>query len=518
MEELKKSVRLNCIGRKLTDQFTIDEDINVPDAKADIEKIILSEGHIRLEDIRPVENYVRVSGKLVYQILYVSEDTQRLSSLQGKLPLEEMIYTEEEEKEAILLKSYITELTASAVHSRKLSLKALIELTLISQEEKEQELTLDAKDSDPLYKKYESRQILKLHSSKKDTYRIKEEMRLAGTKENIGTLLWTEVSQRKLDTRLEADGLSLRGELQVFCLYESQDGKTDFAEQTVPYEGRIDCGGADGSMYHHFYAELTDENIDVRMDEDGEMRIFGVEATLELRLSIYEEEDTKLLKDVYSLSKVCVPDFQEITMESLIMQNHSKYKLSEQLSLPELKDSMLQICHSGGYLEIEHTEIVPEGILAEGMLNICFLYIKADDKAPFDVWQGIVPFSYIIESNEIDKGMRYDITDTLEQVSVGLWGSGEVEVKAALAFHTFLRRPFKIFNITDIKTEPLDIEGLEKAPGIVGYTVKENDGLWDLAKRYHTTEEGIREVNHLEGKELKAGDKLLIFKENMGIL
>lgn len=519
MEQLKKAVRLNCIGRRMADQFYVDDDINVPDVKNDVSRIILSEGHIKIEEIKMVENYARVTGKISYQILYVTEDDeQRLSSLQGKLPFEEMVYVEEEPKGPVFLKACNVELTAALIHSRKLNLKAMVELELGSEGEKEEELTLDVEDDSPLYKKYETRELLKLHTVKKDTYRIKEEMTIPGTKENIGTLLWTEVSSRKLDTRLETDELILRGELSVFCFYESQDGKIDWVEQMVPYEGKIECCGGDDTMFHHLYAELADENIDVRMDEDGEMRIFGIEATLEVRLAVYEEEKMELLKDVYSLGQVCHPELKELTMESLVMQNHSKCKVTEQLSLPELKDNMLQICHSSGYLQTEHTEIVPEGVLVEGVLNICFLYVKADDGVPFDIWQGMVPFSHIIESNEIEKDMKYDITSALEQLSVGLLGSDEVEVKAVLAFHIFLRKPVEISNITNIELEPIDLKQLEKAPGIVGYIVKDGDDLWDLAKRYSTTEEGIMEVNDMTTPELKPGDKILIFKENMSIL
>ena len=52
----------------------------------------------------------------------------------------------------------------------------------------------------------------------------------------------------------------------------------------------------------------------------------------------------------------------------------------------------------------------------------------------------------------------------------------------------------------------------------MGYIVRSGDRLWDLAKRYQTTEESIREVNKLENGEIKTGDKILIFKENMSIL
>ena len=48
--------------------------------------------------------------------------------------------------------------------------------------------------------------------------------------------------------------------------------------------------------------------------------------------------------------------------------------------------------------------------------------------------------------------------------------------------------------------------------------MKQGDDLWSLAKRYYTTMDGIMELNELSSKELKEGDKLLIFKENMSIL
>ncbi len=519
MEEIKKAVRLNRMGKKVQDQFYVDDDVNVPDAKSDVSRIILSNGYVRIEDIKMVESYARVIGKVGYQILYAADgEEQRLSSVQGKLPFEEMVYMEEEPEGQIFVKSSNAEIAATMIHSRKLNLKATVELELGSEKEEEAQLTLDVEDAASLYKKYESRELLELHMSGKDTYRIKEEMRIPGTKENIGTLLWTEIASRKLDTRLETDELILRGELQVFCLYESLEGKIDWVEQTVPYEGRVKCPGADDTMYHHLYAELTDENIDVRLDEDGEMRIFGIEATLDMRIAIYREEKTNILEDVYSLQTVCTPEVSEMTFETLVMQNHSKCKLTEQLNLPELRNGILQICHSSGYLQTEHMEIVPEGIRVEGILNVSFLYVKADDTVPYDVWQGMVPFSHIIESNTAEPDMKFDITSSLEQLTISLLGSDEVEVKAVLAFHNFLRKPFSIANIEHIAAEPIDPAKLEQSPGIVGYIVQKGDRLWDLAKKYNTTTEGIMEINHLASEELKQGDRILIFKENMSIL
>lgn len=519
MEYEKKDLLVYHQGKTITDQFYIDDDYNVPDAKHDVQRVVLGEGTLQVEDMKRVENYIRVSGKMAFQVLYVTDEGEtRLAFLEGRIPFEEMVYTEEEPEEKLFVKALSCDITVSMIHSRKLNIKALAELTISSEGKRNETITMDAFSDKKLYKRYEEQNLLRLFAVKKDTYRIKEEATLGGTKEAIGTLLWTEVILRKLDTRIIDDVLLLQGELLFFCFYESLEGKTDWFEQTLPYEGRMEIDGAREGMYHQIYPMLSDVSVDVRMDEDGEMRLLSVEATLEARMIFYIEETIKHLGDVYSLNETCAPKFTEKRLERPLMQNHSKCKLTEQLLLPEIKEDILQICHSSGRIQVEHTEVVPEGIRIEGVLHLFFLYIKADDAIPFDVWQGMVPFSYLLECNETAEDMTFDYTCAVEQLAIALLGSGEIEVKAVLAFNGFAKQPVYVRDIEEIEESPLDLEEMEKRPGITGYIVKEGDELWNLAKRYCTTEEGIMEVNGKANPELKTGEKLLIFKENMSIL
>lgn len=302
MELVKKQIHANQVGKKMVDQFLVDDDYNVPDMKNDVHRIITSEGIVKIEDVRKVENYVRVTGKLNFQILYVTEGIEpSLSSMEGKIPFEEMVYTDEGTDGEFVVQDTRVDFTTTMIHSRKLNIKAMIELLVSSQTEVDEEITVDVESETPIYKKQKEMELLTLHTAKRDTYRIKEELTLPGTKETIGTILWTDISNRKLDTKLGADELLLSGELLVFCFYESPDGKMDWIEQTIPYEGRVECYGAEESMYHHLNVNLEDINVDIRMDEDGEMRTLGIEGTLELKMAVYQEETVDFLEDVYSL-------------------------------------------------------------------------------------------------------------------------------------------------------------------------------------------------------------------------
>ena len=519
MELIKKQVHYTQEGKRTFDQFYLDEDYNVPDAKEDVQQIIQGSGTVKIEDIKLVENYIRISGKLYFQILYVTAtgDPQP-AVLEGKIPFEEMVYTDGGEMESYFIQNIRVEFTVSLVHSRKLSIRAMVEMEIGREKLEDEETTVDIDSPVPIYKKMKNVNLLELHTTKKDTYRIKEEITLPGTKESVGQLLLTDVSSRKLEIRLGQDEMQLKGELLVFCMYLSEDGKADWLEQSVPYEGRIECGGVEEGMYYYVHNSLEDTLMDVRMDEDGEMRILGIEGTLNLRMNIYQEEEIELLKDMYSLEQNCGFETREAVYEELLVQNYSKCKVAERLSLPELKDDVLQICHSDGSVQIEHMELVEEGIQIEGILHISFLYLKADDAMPFGGWQGMVPFSYLLECPGMTEDVRYNISYHVEQLSVNLAGSEAVEVKAVLAFDTFMRKPVPMQVITDVELSPVSMEEMEKRPGIVGYIVKDGDELWTLAKNYMTTIDGIKEINELESDTIKPGDKLLIFKENMSIL
>ena len=154
----------------------------------------------------------------------------------------------------------------------------------------------------------------------------------------------------------------------------------------MPYEGRISCEGVSEGMYYYVQPSLEDTLVDIRMDSDGEMRVLGIEGTLNLRMNIYEEEEMELLEDLYSLEQQCVLRTREAVYEELLMQNQSKCKLSERLALPELKEDVLQIIYSRGSIQTEHVQNTEEGIRVEGILHVSFLYMRADDMEPYGSW------------------------------------------------------------------------------------------------------------------------------------
>ena len=114
------------------------------------------------------------------------------ASLEGRIPFEEMIYLEQEPEGNLVLQTSDTEVTVTMIHSRKLNIKTLAEISIGTEKCTGEEITTDVEGKVPVFKKMKEEEILKVFATGKDTYRIKEEVTLSGTKEHIGTLLCTK--------------------------------------------------------------------------------------------------------------------------------------------------------------------------------------------------------------------------------------------------------------------------------------------------------------------------------------
>ena len=108
---------------------------------------------------------------------------------------------------------------------------------------------------------------------------------------------------------------------------------------------------------------------------------------------------------------------------------------------------------------METVKAETDGVHIDGVLHLQFLYVREDDQTPFGVWNGMVPFSYLLENGGGEPDME-DMDCTVEQLSVNLMGSGEVEVKAVLAFNCFQKNRCR-YRILNLRNSPMDTEELE---------------------------------------------------------
>lgn len=516
MELIKKYIHMNHEKGKASSQITLDDDFNVPDSKPDVVRLIQDRGEIKIEETNLTPGHIWLKGALKFQVLYRSDqEEQKINSLTGELLFQESLAIDGiNEYDTAKIRWQIEDLSVGIINSRKLSVKALVQLSATVEEVVDEEIATDVQREEGCEVLMKNRTMLQLFHAKKDTYRFKEEIMLPSNKPNIREVLWKSVQLRGVETRMAENQILVKGEALVFVLYlgEEDEERSQWLESALPFSGIVDCSGCQEDMVLDATYDIATVELEPKPDYDGEERILHLELVLEMDIHIYQEEQVQMLEDLYAVNCRLQAEYESAVFENLLLKNFSKCRVADRIGIGENQEGILQLCTSEGAVSIDQAEIVKDGIQVEGTLSVQLLYITSDDKNPLASLKDIIPFHHTIEVPEITPNSRFQLEACLEQLTTVMMDSTQVEVKAVIDLNSIVFERNPIQRLVNVSEEPLNLEALQESPGIIGYIGRAGDTLWNIAKENYTTIADIKETNHLTEDQLKDGEKILIIK------
>lgn len=517
MELVTKNIHMNKVKCKSSLQMTLDDDFNVPDTKPDVSNIIKTGGKIKFDEQKILNGKLYLNGSLQFTVLYLSDETsQPLHSIHGQIPFSEVVNLNDDcNQENACVKYDIEDMSVHVINSRKLSLKSLVRLSVSVDDVYDEECAIDLESEDDVQTLAKTIDVTNMAVNKKDAYRFRDEATLPAGKCNISELLFDNVELKNVDIRLLTDKFTIKGELLVFVLYRGEDDASpvEYYETELPFSSSIDCNGCTEDMTPDISLNLLSQSIEIKPDADGEERVLDVEAVIEVTIRIYEETQLDILKDIYSPHKEILPVYKDVVYENLLLRNSNKARITDRIRINEGEPRILQICHGSGEVKVD--EIIPDynSLTAEGVIDVSILYISSEDNAPLCSIHTAVPFTQVIEVKGLTPESIYDVKATIEQISVIMLDTEEIEIKASVVFNVIVFDQLKEQFLVDVNEAPLDLDKLQDMPSMIGYVVKPGDSLWSIAKAYYTTIDSIKEINDLESDLIHPGDHLLILKE-----
>lgn len=516
-------------------QITLDDDYNVPDYRPDIVKVLKEKGELHFDEVKAAAGAAWLKGRLVFRVLYRSDqENGKISCLKGEITFQEKLNMDGvQEYDVIQASGEIEDLTIGVIHSRKISVRAVILLKTEEPQEKEDELCVGIEADDGCEKRYRNTNILQLLCMKRDQCRQKSEITLPSSKPNVQEILWKSLEIRNLDTKMGQDGVKLSGEVLISVLYQEEEetDRVQWYETVIPLDCGVECdAGTEADIIYKVKARPASMELEVKPDYDGEERVLVLELVMNLDIRVWKEQEISMLEDVYSLKKEIIPVCTGVTLHHISVKNDSQCRLTEQMELAESQEKILQICSCEGTVHLESTELTEQGVRAEGILVTELLYITTDDQMPIGSAREIYPFEQFIEipqqtvrternkpegpeTLEQKNKLQTELDCRISQLSAVMLDQDHVEIKAVIGLNLLAFEQEQIDNITDTCEEPLDMEQLQKRPGLVGYIAKDGDSLWSIAKENHTTVEDILRDNHRTDEDLRRGEKILIVKK-----
>lgn len=527
LELQKKQIHMSRSKNIVGAQITFDEDFNIPDTKPDVASILLKQANAVMEELRQMPEKVYLKGRLDFEILYSSETSGQMKNLAGTLEFEENVaYPLLEARDHVRCRTKVEDISIRVINSRKLHISAVLGLELYASAGYLEEAARAVNGDDEIAVLGKDMEIISCQLQKKDTFRIEDDVVLMQGKPQAQSILWKSLNLHSMEYQMQEDKMLVHAQMQLFVIYESGQEQIpmQWIEKDISFSGEMPLSGCEHNMLASVEPVLIHKDVVIKQDEDGENRIFHIEAVTELDVKLYKEEKVHLLCDAYSIKRELETSYKLAHLESLQMKNTAKCRITERIPLHST-DTMLQICHSEGIVSIDRAEIIPEGIKVEGAVYVTVLYLAANDERPMQASTGVIPISHVVEAGNTQPKSCFSICPMLEQINTTIAPGGQGEVRAVISFDTLVLAEHEISVLDQVKFSGEDID-TSNIPGMIGYIVRPGDDLWSIAKKYRMSVNRIREVNQTEETKkehtktqeeslyAEAGTKLLLVRES----
>ena len=227
-------------------------------------------------------------------------------------------------------------------------------------------------------------------------------------------------------------------------------------------------------------------------------------------VELYKNTQREVIVDGYHRQKDFCCDFVEENSRTLVGTTASEASLREILSLESNDCDIDCILYSMGELLSGESRVEQNKIVTEGKI-LAKMVCKGlqEDQNIFAIKEEL-PFRVVtsmpgLEGNEIVSHKIYIKDLWAEKIN-----GKQLEFNATVLVcgEIFRPTPFRVL------TNPAFIESSAccQAPPMVVYICKPEDSLWQIAKKFKTTMNSIKQINNLDTDYLTNRQKLLIIK------
>ena len=502
IEVLQDNICINRLVERKKKEITLESSIIVPDVKPDIVKPIDLSGNVCIYKKEIINGRIKIDGTIDCNIIYLVDSVdESIRGLNSNIDFSEFLEIDSNISEAdIDANIIIKNMECEVLNGRKVNLKATIELSARLYSNDGVNILKDINGARGIQK---LNKIVQLNSmvGKNTAKSIAKENIILNQEEHVVEILKKEIRIINKDFKISYNKVVAKSEVSVKILYLTEDGRINYVEKIIPIMGFIDMENV--TEENICDVKYCMKNILVKLNNTDDNSIY-LEIEVEISCYSYETKDVELIQDVYTpFSNI---EYNRKSIKAMVgLQNISdKYAINEQILCPEISNS--RIYNVSTTTNINTVKIVGSKAIYEGEAFVNILY-ESTEVTRIDKKEFKFPINYEIDILEGMNEENLDIMLEVENYNVSSQDDN-IQVNIELNISTKMFKTIEL-NIID-NVEEKELENQEEY-SIIVYFVKAGDTLWNIAKKYRSTVENIKQINNIEDEDkLEINQQLFI--------
>jgi len=517
-ELVKEKIVLDQHVGEETTQILLEGDIIVPDTKPDMSVILQADARVVIERTEILTDRVNFVGKMYIEVLYLARgEERRVHSISIVTPVDEFININGVSADMwTLIKPDIVNVDFRMINDRKIGYKAIAQISLSAMQAQTFEVVVDIEDLPQNQQLKTNLNLNKSVANKVDKFVIKDQIAVPPGKSNIREILQLSAQVANQDTRVQNGRVNVFGDLLITTLYRGYDDDSliEFMEHEIPFNGHIEMAECKEDMFADCAFSLSEHEISIMADEDGEERVIEIEAAVNLNCKVSAVANIEVLEDAHIVNRHLEIARTPIKYQKLIGRNKNQSTIKEIVSLDEHSPDILQVFRVKAKVSTDDITVISDKVVVEGVIEADILYIAESDDMPLYNHKAMIPFRQVVDMKGATPDMHVSLSANVEHVGFNMLSGREVETRFLVSLSASVSKTMEAQMVSDVIVGDMDKARLDKMPSIILYVVQKGDTLWKIAKDYNTSIGELSAINHIEDADkITTGQKLLIIKK-----
>ena len=485
-------------------EYPIDCEFTLPDYCPDIERILKCNIFAKVTNLSVLSDTAQAEINAEIKVLYISKDN-KLFGYEMAQNLSKSINIGEIEKETFSNCVIKTEYAnCRAVNNRKIDVHGSIGLTLSLKIEDENDFISNIGEQSIVLKNKDIKVLEPVGFAKKQI-NAADDIILPSSNGSISNIINYEVKSVFEECKTIADKAIVKLNVLTEILYLSSDLRYETIKHIIPVNQVVDLLGADENAICSIKTDVSNITLKVITDSNGEMRTINAEAKVDLSLVAYKLSDLNIVTDGYCVKYESVIEKQKLNCEQFVESVNETFNISESIeNSSDIADIINLNCVPLTYsCKCENNNLILNGDIA------VFAFLE-DENSSSKYYEKVLPFSKSISKISCDDNLNCDLNLTVTDCVFNKNSGSKIDFKCEMKLNGIVTKPVEIEAISSFEIDEEKEKNADNAPSLVAYFAQKGEDVWDIALKYNTSLDKIKETNNLKSEVLTEDIMLLI--------
>lgn len=487
-------------------EIPLDIDFSLPDYCPDIQRILKCHvcPNVTVRNISG--DRLNIEGVANIRVIYSDAENMKIRCCENTVPFSASIDIKSAPENAVALTHARTEyMNCRAVSPRKIDIHGALSICAKIYTKSFKKITSSVSGKD-IQQKVETTQCSSLTSVGQQQFSISEILESDENMPNPEMIIRSDVDLILNDYKTMPNKIVVKGNAIIKILYtgDISSGSTERAEYTIPISQIVDVPGAEENSKFVITGEVLSHEEQIR--SEGEKSVISADIRISATVMAYSDKEIGIVSDVYSTDYDLNTESSEINLKKLLgtFSNGISHKDSVQISGNTISE-IVDVWSDSYSLTPAFDGDTP---IFKGKVNICILALDAE-KVPFYL-ERIIEFNHPNTFDDMPPESETESNAVITSVGYSLPNSNTIDLKIDFDISGAVYTPQNHKMIISAETDESARLITNDGASLIVYYANPNESLWDIAKKYHTSINAVKQENDISEEKTSQKGMLLI--------